>query len=292
MDKRKHIPVLVNGVMKSFSNLKKGSLIVDGTLGMGGHSKELLKKGFLVIGIDRDINAIKKSKENLRGFENIIFVQGDSFFLGEIFNKLKIKKADGILLDLGVSTYQLEDEKRGFGFSGKLDMRMDEDKKLNAKEIVNNYSYKKLKKVFNRQGAKVYAGEVARGIINSREESEIKTGEELLEIIKSSLPPAFRNSRKHHWATPFFRALRIEVNNDLEGLENFLNNFFNFLNEKGILSIITFHSIEDKIIKRKFHELKKNEIKVITKKPILAANKEIRENPKAKRARLWIAQKK
>lgn len=288
-----HIPVLPNEVLKSFSKLKKGSLIIDGTLGGGGHSKILLENGFNIIGIDRDKEAISEAEKFLAGFKNIKFIHGNFSDLENILKKLKIKKVNGILLDLGVSTYQLENEKRGFGFSGKLDMRMNTEDKITAEKILNKYSYEKLAEILYKYGEKNFSKEITENIIEYRKEKKIKTGEQLLEIISEVIPEGYKKSREHHWATPTFRALRIEVNKDFENLEKFLDIFSDYLEKEGILSIITFHSMEEKILKMKFQILKKQKkIKILTRYGIEATKKEIDKNPKAKRAKLWIVQKK
>ncbi len=290
MDKEdfRHLAVLQDEVLNAFKELKKGDIIFDGTVGKGGHSKLLLNNGFEVIAVDRDKEAIDESKRNLKGFDNIQFVQGNFSNIKEILASFGIEKVKGILLDLGVSTYQLENAERGFGFEGNLDMRMNQNDRLTAKDIVNNYSYEKLKKVFSKNGVKTYVGEVARKIVEEREKKHIEKGEELFEVIREALPQNFRQSRKHHWATPFFRALRIEVNKDFEHLKKFLEEFPFVLQSKGILAIITFHSIEEKIVKQEFQKLKK-EIKLLTRKGIVATNEEIKKNLKEKRAKLWIA---
>jgi 16S rRNA (cytosine1402-N4)-methyltransferase len=289
----KHIPVLPEEVLENFKSLKKGEIIVDCTLGKGGHSKLLLEKGFEVIGIDRDSEAIEEASKNLKDFDKIKIVHDTFSNIKEILSKLKLEKIGGILLDLGVSTHQLEKAERGFGFVGKLDMRMNQNQKLTAQEIVNTYSEKKLAQILYKNGEKVNAKIIAQKIVQEREKHKIESGEQLLELIKSCLDERFRNSRKHHWATPTFRALRIEVNNDYGVLEKFLEVFPDCLKEKGILQIITFHTMEDKIVKNKLRELKQKKIiKLITKKPFEATLKEISKNSKSKRAKLWVAEKK
>jgi len=286
----KHIPVLFEEVLENFKSLEKGEIIIDGTLGKGGHSKLLLEKGFEVIGVDKDKEAVEEAKKNLENFDKVKIVHDNSLHIKNILLKLKIKKVSGILLDLGVSTYQLEKAERGFGFVGELDMRMNQNQKLTAKEIVNRYSEKKLADILYKNGERVSAKKIARKIVEYRKERKIKTSEQLLEIIKYSMNEKYRNSRKHHWATPTFRALRIEVNNDYENLNKFLDIFNRCLKQKGILQIITFHSIEEKIVRKKLRELKQKKIiKLITKKPFEATKKEIAKNPKAKRAKLWVA---
>lgn len=288
----KHISVLPKEVVEIFGQLDKGEVIVDGTLGKGGHSKLLLEKGFKVIGIDRDKEAIKEASKNLNKFNRVTIVQDNFSNIKKILAKLKIKKVSGILLDLGVSTHQLETKQRGFGFEGKLDMRMNQNQKLTAKDILNKYSEEKLAKILYKNGEKTNAKTIAKNIVQYRQEKKIKDGEQLLEIIKESLSERYRRSRKTHWASPTFRALRIEVNKDFENLEKFLDNFSDCLKPRGVLQIITFHTIEEKIVKRRLRELKQRKtIKLITKKPFEATLEEIRKNPKSRRAKLWIAEK-
>lgn len=285
-----HIPVLVHEVLDGFKDLKKESLIVDCTLGMGGHSRELLKRGYNIIGIDRDENAIKKAKENLKDFKNIRFVHDNFINLRKIMDKLKIKNVSGILIDLGVSSYQLEDESRGFGFAGKLDMRMDIQQELTAEKIINEYPEDRLKKILFDYGEKSFAGAISRKIVENRKKKRIENAEELFEIIKNCMPGKYRYSREHHWATPTFRALRIEVNNDIENISNF--EFLDCLEKNGILEVISFHSIEDDIIKYKFIQLEKEKkIEILTKEPIEASAEEIRFNAKSLRAKLRIIKK-
>lgn len=288
----KHKPVMVNEVSNAFCSLKKSSLIVDCTLGLGGHSKELLGIGYKVIGIDQDKNAIDIAKENLNGIIGVTYIKDNFINLRKILDDLKIDFVDGILLDLGVSTYQLENKERGFGFEGPLDMRMDSSQELTAEIVVNEYSEERLSKLLFEYGEKIFARKIARKIVEFRNLSRINRGEELLEIIKKCMPPKYRFSREHHWATPAFRAIRMEVNKDIENLKIFLDRFLDCLKKNGIIAIISFHSIEDRLVKHKFRELEKqHKIQVLTKKPIEASEEEIKENPKEKRAKLRIANK-
>jgi len=282
----------LNEVLEIFSELKEGSLIVDCTLGKGGHSKELLRRGFRVIGIDRDPEAIEAAKENLRGFEKIVFVNDDFVNLKGVLTELGVKSVDGILMDLGVSTYQLEEKERGFGFEGPLDMRMDRRQELTAEKIVNEYPEQELSNILFDHGERRFARRIARRIVEHRARKRIERAEELLEIIKDSMPVPYRFSREHHWATPTFRALRMEVNKELENLRIFLGLFLDCLSKDGVVAIISFHSIEDRIVKHKFRELAKEEkIELLSKKPIVASEEETMENPKSKRAKLRAVKK-
>jgi 16S rRNA (cytosine1402-N4)-methyltransferase len=287
----KHIPVLAKEVLENFKNIKKNGLIIDGTLGRGGHSKILLENGFRVIGLDRDKEAIEESKRNLGESEKIKIFHGNFSEINKILSKLGIEKVEGILLDLGVSTPQLEKLERGFGFKGKLDMRMDQTQKLTAEKVVNEYPENRLAQLLFDYGERVNAKKIASKIAECREKNKIKTGEQLIKLIENSMDERYRKSRKHHWATPTFRALRIEVNKDYEHLDKFLKDFKNFLKPKGILQIITFHSIEENFVRKELRNLKQKKIiKLLTKKPIEATQIEISQNPKAKRAKLWVAE--
>ena len=288
----RHKPVLLNEVLQIFSKLKEGSLIVDCTLGGGGHSKELLKKGFRVIGIDRDPEAIEAARNNLRSFEEVVFINDNFVNLRQVLDRLGVETVNGILMDLGVSTHQLEEEERGFGFQGPLDMRMDKRQELTAERIVNEYSEQELRRILFDYGEKAFARRIARRIIEYRAKRRIEGAEELLEIIRRSMPARYRYTREHHWATPTFRALRIEVNRDIENLRTFLNLFLNCLSRGGILAVVSFHSIEDRIIKHKFRELaKEGKVELLNKKPITASEEEIKENPKSRRAKLRAIKK-
>jgi len=291
-----HIPVLPNEVLQNFSSLKKDDLIVDGTLGKGGHSKLLLENGFRVIGIDRDKDAINEASNNLSEFikSNQLKIVHDNFAnIKQVLSNLNItkEKVSGILLDTGVSTHQLENPERGFGFEGELDMRMNQNQTLTAKQVVNEYPEKKLADILYKYGEKVNAKSIARKIVEYRKTHTLETGGQLLKLIQYSMDEHYRKTRKHHWATPTFRALRIEVNKDFENIEIFLKNFTNCLKPNGILEIITFHSLEENLVRKKLRELHQRKIiKLLTKNPIEATNKEISQNPKSKRAKLWIAQ--
>jgi len=288
----RHEPVLLKEVLEVFIRLKGGSIIVDCTLGKGGHSKELLRRGFRVIGIDRDLEAIEAAKENLKGFERMVFMKDNFVNLKGILGELKVEAVDGILMDLGVSTYQLEEEERGFGFEGPLDMRMDRRQELTAEKVVNEYSEQEISRTLFDFGERRFAGKIARRIVEYRAGKRIERAKELLEIVEQSMPARYRFSREHHWATPTFRALRMEVNRDVENLRVFLDLFLDCLSKDGILAIISFHSIEDRIVKHKFRELaKEGRIELLNKKPITASEEEIMKNPKSKRAKLRAVKK-
>lgn len=270
----------------------KGKLIVDATAGKGGHSNLILEKGCRLIAIDCDEEAIIEAQQNLKEFKTATFVNDNFANIKKILKSLGVVKADGILADLGVSTHQLETEGRGFGFEGPLDMRMDKKQPMTAKEVINKWPEEKISKTLFDYGERKFARSIARAITQNRKHKEVSTGEELLEIIKSTMPPKYRFSREHHWATPTFRALRMVVNNDLENLQQFIIDAADCLSQNGRLVIISFHTLEDRIVKHLFKDLaKKGLIKIITKRPLVASEEEIKDNPKALRAKMRVAEK-
>lgn len=270
----------------------KGKLMIDCTTGKGGHSKLMLENGCKVICIDRDEDALKEAKENLKEFNVAAFVHDNFTNIKAILASLKIKEVNGILADLGVSTYQLENKERGFGFNGPLDMRMDKRQMLTAADIVNQWQEYEISKLLFDYGERKFARSIARAIVHARQRKRIETGEELLEIIKRTMPPKYRFSREHHWATPTFRALRMKVNNDLENIEKFVPSAVECLAKGGRLVIISFHTIEDRIVKHMFRDLaEKGIVKLVTKKPLEASEEEIKANPKALRAKMRILEK-
>jgi len=196
------------------------------------------------------------------------------------------------LADLGASTFQLEEEERGFGFRGPLDMRMDKRQQLTAADIVNKWQEYELSKLLFDFGERKFARQIARAIVKARQRKKIERGEELLEILKRVMPPKFRFSREHHWATPTFRALRMAVNDEQNSLKKFLADAPQCLSRGGRLVVLSFHSLEDRIVK---HSLKKaaeeGNIRLITKKPLTATEEEIAINPKARMAKMRVAEK-
>ena len=252
-----HISVLKEEALK-YLNLKENSVVVDMTLGYGGHSGEILqriKKGFL-FAFDQDQDAIDYSDKKLKQIANNYKIIKSNFV--NIKSKLKennTEKVDAILFDLGVSSPQLDQGDRGFSFhqDAILDMRMDKDSTLDAKYIVNNYSYEKLIDIFYKYGEEKYSSSIAKKIISERAKKEIITTMELVEIIKSSVPEKYK--REKHPARKIFQALRIEVNNELEVFERALKDSLDILNIDGRICVITFHSLEDKICKEVFKEV-------------------------------------
>ena len=306
----KHKPVMLEQCINGL-NIKKDGIYVDGTLGGAGHSKEILKrlsnKG-LLIGIDRDEDALNAAKENLKEFQNVIYVHNNHDNIKEILEELKIDNVDGILLDLGVSSYQLDERNRGFSYLGEneLDMRMDKLQKLTAKEVVNEYKEEDLANVIYEYGEERFSRQIAKNICKQRKEKEIKTTKELVDIIEKSIPKKFQNDG--HPAKRTFQAIRIEVNNEIKPLYNTVLNSIDCLKPGGRLAIITFHSLEDRAVKNAYIEAKgkctcpkdlpycvcgaKSLGEIITKKPIIATDEEIKENSRSKSAKLRIFERK
>ena len=237
-------------------NLKENSIIVDCTLGYGGHSSEILKripKGYLYA-FDQDEEAITYAKERLNAIaQNYEIIHTNFVNLKEEMEKRNINP-DGILFDLGVSSPQLDEAERGFSYhkDARLDMRMNQEQKLSAYEVVNNYSYEKLKEILLKYGEEKYAGSIAKGIINKRNSKPIETTLELAEIVKESVPEKYRN--KSHPARKTFQAIRIEVNDELNVFEKALKEALEIIKPGGRICVITFHSLEDKICKKIFNE--------------------------------------
>jgi 16S rRNA (cytosine1402-N4)-methyltransferase len=293
-----HVPVLLNEVIQ-YLNPGKGETIVDGTLGGGGHALKILKKispqGRL-IGIDQDPEAIEFAKRTLAKFsQQVIFIEENFINLRDILTKLRIEAVDGLLLDLGVSTFQLETTRRGFSFSEKennlqapLDMRMNPCQPVRAYEIVNFYSEKRLRKILFELGEEPEAKRIARRIVEEREKKKLETCGDLLRVVRMALPPQYRFSRdKGHWASRVFRAIRMEVNQELVALEETLPQAFEVLKKGGRLVIIAFHSLEDRLVKNQFLTWEKaGLVEVLTPKPVMATPEEIENNPKADSAKL------
>lgn len=251
-----HISVLLNECIQNL-NLKDDSVIVDATLGYGGHSSEILKripKGFLYA-FDQDEEAIKSSRERLSKIaSNYEIIYSNFVNMETELEKRKVKHVDGILFDLGVSSPQLDESERGFSFhtDAKLDMRMDKRNKLSAYEVVNEYSYEKLVDIFFKYGEEKYSRNIAKKIVEMRKEKKIETTLELAEIIASAVPAKYK--RDHHPSRKVFQAIRIEVNDELNVFAKSLNNALRLIDINGRICVITFHSLEDKICKEIFKE--------------------------------------
>lgn len=254
-----HKPVLLKECIEGLKINPEG-IYVDGTLGGAGHSKEILKllssKGKL-IGIDKDKDALEVAKERLKDFQNVTYVYGNHDDIKEILEKLNIDKVDGILLDLGVSSYQIDTEERGFSYmlNSNLDMRMDLGQSLTARDVVNNYKEEELARIIYEYGEEKFSKSIARKIVENRSKKEIETTNELVEIIKSAIP--YYDKSVGHPAKRTFQAIRIETNNEIEPLYNTVTNAIECLKPGGRLCIITFHSLEDRAVKNAYNNAKR-----------------------------------
>jgi|TARA_B110001454_G_scaffold113224_1_gene106154 16S rRNA (cytosine1402-N4)-methyltransferase len=284
-----HYPVMLTESINNL-NIKENGFYIDGTVGLGGHSVKILKhikKGFL-IGFDRDSNSIKIAKKRLNVFDNFKLIHSSYTNLEDACRKLDIKQVDGMLLDLGLSSFQLEDNQRGFShrYDSSLDMRFDDtDDGLTAQEIIENSSIRELTNIFNEFGEERNSFRIARAIKESNE--EINT-EMLVSII--SRKTAYKYRIKTY--SRIFQALRIKTNNELDHLGSFLNDFMNFLKPEGRIVIISYHSMEDRMVKHKFKELKLNkELKVLSKKPFIPTDEEISDNKRSRSAKMRVGEK-
>ncbi|HHY70493.1 MAG TPA: 16S rRNA (cytosine(1402)-N(4))-methyltransferase RsmH [Thermoanaerobacterales bacterium] len=306
-----HVPILLNKAIEMLKP-KPGGVYVDATLGGGGHFKELLKQTEYqgtFIGIDQDETAILNARKNFSGFSDDIRLIHDNFSnLKNIIKKSKLSKIDGILFDLGVSSHQLDDGARGFSYmqDAPLDMRMDQRKTLSAKDVVNNMSRDELKQIIREYGEESWAGRIADFICEVRNRQEITTTGELVKIIKDAIPARARR-RGGHPARKTFQALRIYVNNELEVLSSSIKDAVELLKPAGRICVITFHSLEDRIVKDTFKFLATDCIcpkeslictcnhtkvlKILTSKPIYPSQKEIETNPRARSAKLRAAKR-
>ena len=250
-----HVSVLLNECIENL-NIKPDGIYVDGTMGGAGHSLEIVKKlseKGMLIGIDRDEEALAVAKERLKEFNNVKYVHDNHDNIDEIIKNLNIKGVDGILLDLGVSSYQIDEKTRGFTYmdDGPLDMRMDKSQKLTAEYIVNNYKEQDLARIIFEYGEEKFSRKIARNICEYRKNKKIETTGELVKIIEKSIPGKFREKNSHP-AKRTFQAIRIEVNNEIEPLYNTIKNSITALNTKGRLCVITFHSLEDRMVKKAY----------------------------------------
>ncbi len=311
MKSNEHKSVLLKEAIEGL-NIREDGIYVDATLGRAGHSSEILKKlknGKLYC-FDQDQEAIEYSKEKLASISNNFEIIYSNFKnIKEELNKRGVTKVDGILFDLGVSSPQFDEDYRGFSYryDAPLDMRMNQENNLTAKKIVNTYPLEKLVKVFKEYGEEKYSYSIAKNIIKAREEKEIETTFELVDLIKKSLPKKELFKDKHP-AKKIFQALRIEVNDELGVLKIALNDSLNLLNKDGRIVVITFHSLEDRIVKNEFkevsfikgdrkndyllpNEIKKAQFELVNKKVITPSNEEINENRRSKSAKLRILKK-
>lgn len=302
-----HISVLLNECIEGL-NIKPNGIYVDGTAGGGGHSAEILKKLVCgkLISIDRDPDAITTISERFKNEPNSIIVNGCFGDMKKLLNDRGIYQVDGVLLDIGVSSHQLDTDERGFSFhkDAPLDMRMSQSG-TSAEDLVNDLSYEELRDIIYRYGEDKFAPSIAKGIVKAREEERITTTLQLAEIIKNSVPQKVR--REGHPARKTFQALRIEVNGELTQLENGLDEAFEMLSPKGRLAVISFHSLEDRIVKQKMASWCKGctcpkdfpvcvcgnvpKAKLVNRKPIEATQEELDKNPRSRSAKLRVCEK-
>lgn len=304
----KHASVLLNETIDSL-NIKPDGIYVDGTLGGGGHSFEICKRlgdGGRLIGIDQDLDAIAAATERLQPYKDkVTIVHSNYQDIDSVLKGLSISGVDGIVLDLGVSSYQLDNVDRGFTYreDTPLDMRMDQTQPMTAKDIVNDYSEMELYRVIRDYGEEQFAKNIAKHIVRARSDKPIETTGELNEIIKAAIPAKLRQGTGHP-SKKTFQAIRIELNHELDVLEQSLDTMIKLLNPGGRLSIITFHSLEDRIVKTIYRRNmnpctcppsfpvctcgKVSMGKVVTRKPIVPSEQELADNKRAKSSKLRV----
>lgn len=290
-----HTPVLLNEVIE-YLNIKPGGVIFDGTLGAGGHSRAIMERlgaeGILV-GVDCDDYAIKIAKDNLGGYgDRVKIYKGNYADIQKILNEAGLDKVDGVLLDLGASSMQLSSQERGFSFQseGALDMRMDRSNPLTAEIVVNTYPEEELEEIFRNYGEERYTRRIVRNILRKRSIKPFKTTLELADAVRFSVP--FNKKSRIHPATRVFQALRIHVNDELENLGNAVRNIPRSLKAAGRLVIISFHSLEDRIVKHSFIDMRRENVcAIITPKPVTASPGEIQDNYNSRSAKMRVAEK-
>ena len=306
----KHVSVLLNECIEGLK-IKENGIYVDGTLGGGGHSSEILKNlsnEGLLIGVDQDKDALKAASARLQNYKNVKYVHNNFYNIDSILNELEIEKIDGMLMDLGVSSYQLDTGDRGFSYmqDAPLDMRMNRENSLSAYDVVNNYDEEEIYRIIRDYGEEKFARRIAKFIVENREKKAIETTLELVDIIKAAIPAKARREGPHP-AKRTFQAIRIEVNSKLSILNKAIEDGVNRLNKGGRMAIITFHSLEDRIVKIKFKELAtactcpkefpicvcggKAKVKIISRKAIEPSKEEVDENPRSRSAKLRVIEK-
>lgn len=307
----KHVSVLLHETVDSL-NVKPDGIYVDGTLGRAGHAKYLISKlttGHLYA-FDKDEQALKESEINLEGYlDKVTMIHADFSSMKEELNKLGIEKVDGIMMDLGVSSPQFDDSERGFSyrFDARLDMRMNQEQDLDAEKVVNTYSEKELIRILREYGEERYAMSIAKAIVKRRAIQPIHTTFEIVDVIKSALP-AKELRKKGHPAKQTFQAIRIEVNGELVALQKGLEEALDLLNLNGRCAVITFHSLEDRIVKNTFkdyssapfvepriplkvEQMEQASFQLINRKPILATQEELNENNRSHSAKLRVIER-
>lgn len=302
----KHEPIMLEECIENL-RIKPNGIYVDGTIGGAGHSSKIIEKlneDGLLIGIDRDKEALEASQARLKAYKNVKYKWGNHEQIKQHVEELGYEKVDGILLDLGVSSYQIDEPTRGFSYTknAKLDMRMNKEQELTAEEIVNSYSSEMLAKIFFEYGEEKFSRRIAEKIVKERTEKRIETTYELADLIRMAVPKDAIDSFKR-----IFQALRIEVNGELKNLEQAIRDGVSLLKDGGRICIITFHSLEDRIVKNTFIELEgrcicpkdfpvcvchaKSYGKMVNKKPIIPSKEEQERNPRSRSAKLRVFEK-
>ena len=305
-----HRPVMVSEVLR-WLEPRPGMTVVDATVGYGGHARAILERispGGTLLGIDRDGEALKWTERSLAGYSTSMrLVRGNFAELGSIFTRMGICEADGILLDLGVSSPQLDLEERGFSYreGASLDMRMDREQELDATKVVNGYEERELARIIKQYGEERWASRIARFIVEDRKRAPITTADRLVEVVKNAIPAAARR-RGGHPARRTFQALRMEVNKEVESLEAVLPQAIGRLSEGGRIVVISYHSIEDRQVKRAFRDAARTcacppeapvctcsgrKARVLTPHPVLPTPEEVEGNPRARSAKLRAAER-
>ncbi len=285
-----HKPVLLHEVI-AILDPREGDFVIDGTLGGGGHAREIIKhigKRGMFLGVDKDHEAIARFKDYSALPKSSFFMEQSNYaYIPGILKKNNMPKADGLIIDLGFSSYQIDDPKRGFSFhsDGPLDMRYG-NSGMTTEEIINTFSEEKLIDIISRYGEERFSRRIARAIMESRKDRRITRTFELADIIKHAYPSRFRHGRIHP-ATKTFQAIRIAVNQELENLEKLLSSLPDIVNSGGRVAVISFHSLEDRMVKRSFKELTSSgKAEILTKKPIVPRREEVEGNPKSRSAKL------
>ena len=302
-----HVSVLLDECIENLK-INPNGIYVDGTLGGAGHSFQIAKKlsnNGKLIGIDRDLDALRVAKDRLKEFSNVEYVHGNHDDIKSILENIGLDKVDGILLDLGMSSYQIDEKTRGFSYmaDARLDMRMDTTQKLDAEDVINNYKEEEIARILYEYGEEKFSRQIARNICEYRKNKRIETTKQLVEIIEKSIP-SFAKDGKGHPAKKTFQAIRIEVNNEIEPLYNTVINSIKALKPGGRLCIITFHSLEDRAVKIAYSDalgkcvcpkelpycVCNKEVlgKIITKKPILPTEEEMNNNSRSRSAKLRV----
>jgi len=278
-------------------NIREGGVYLDCTVGAGGHSKAILDEmrgKVRIIGIDRDEEALKIARQELREYEEqATLIKANFKELPQILKEENIGLVDGIIYDLGLSSMQLDSQTRGFSFrwTAPLDMRMNSSQALTAAHLVGELSQEELEDIFFKLGEERWARRIAKFIVEERRQGPIKTTSDLLEVMRRAVPAKFRRGRRAHFATRVFQSLRIKVNEELENLRVSLSYSFDLLQKEGRVCVISYHSLEDRIVKQKFNEAKEEKLNVLTKKVIRPSKKEVRINPRARSAKLRVAER-